>query len=184
MLIYILRQHQVRMAQINEAQQICDSKLLTELIATIDKNAIEKITPQFQCKPDEKHCAILKSRSWWTENHTKINQFVTTIVPKTHLVAHPDDGIHSEKFAKFGPDVKIYIPADNIEFRQMVENQCHDNSYILLMNGQIEEMHTGYALFNDGLWRYHSWGLDANDKIIETTHLCLIYICVEVKTED
>jgi hypothetical protein len=48
-------------------------------------------------------------------------------------------------------------------------NAAHQNVSKLLKAGRISEVHTGYALSDDRLWRYHSWGVDAHGRIVETT---------------
>ncbi len=47
-------------------------------------------------------------------------------------------------------------------------SQCHRNSADLCRDGKAR-VATGYALSEDGHWRYHSWGIDADGAIIETT---------------
>lgn len=46
--------------------------------------------------------------------------------------------------------------------------ECHQNVIRRWRSGKLRIV-TGYALSDDGLWRPHSWGLDADDRVVETT---------------
>jgi len=48
-------------------------------------------------------------------------------------------------------------------------NACHHNVAVLWIDGEITSIGTGYALSDDGLWRQHSWGVDADGAVVETT---------------
>jgi hypothetical protein len=48
-------------------------------------------------------------------------------------------------------------------------NACHENVAVLWIDGEVESIGTGYALSDDGLWRQHSWGVDADGTVVETT---------------
>jgi hypothetical protein len=60
----------------------------------------------------------------------------------------------------FGPGVR---------FSQADAGECHRNVAALWIDGAIESIGTGYALSDDQLWRQHSWGLDAEGVLVETT---------------
>jgi len=49
------------------------------------------------------------------------------------------------------------------------DNACHGNVAVLWIDGQIASIGTGYALSDDDLWRQHSWGVDADGVVVETT---------------
>lgn len=56
--------------------------------------------------------------------------------------------------------------------------ECHANTAELWRAG-IAQITTGYALAADGLWRQHSWGLEAlSARVVETTVLCERYFGV------
>jgi hypothetical protein len=65
----------------------------------------------------------------------------------THSTAHPPAG--------------RLVPGEH--------NACHINAAILWIDGTVASIGTGYALSEDGLWRQHSWGVDADDSLVETT---------------
>jgi hypothetical protein len=48
-------------------------------------------------------------------------------------------------------------------------NACHANAAILWVDGTVASIGTGYALSDDGLWRQHSWGIDTDGSLVETT---------------
>ena len=47
-------------------------------------------------------------------------------------------------------------------------NACHANAARLWIDGAVAAIGTGYALTDD-LWRQHSWGIDADGTVVETT---------------
>lgn len=64
------------------------------------------------------------------------------------------------------------------------QSECHENSAKLHRNAPWRyEVRTGYALSKDGIWRPHSWVVDADTNcIIETTEKRVTYFGV-VKLE-
>ncbi len=61
--------------------------------------------------------------------------------------------------------------------------QCHANTANLWTDGKIDEIRTGYALSDDGLWRQHSWGRK-DGKTVETTEPRLVYFGYTVDDPD
>jgi hypothetical protein len=53
---------------------------------------------------------------------------------------------------------------------------CHQNVAAAWIDGTIAAIGTGYALSDDGLWRQHSWGLDADGTLVETTDPRMAYV--------
>jgi hypothetical protein len=64
-----------------------------------------------------------------------------------------------------------------------VPGECHRNTALAWMRGEIGTVATGYALSADGLWRQHSWGVDDLGQIAETTQSRLAYYGVELTGE-
>ena len=55
-------------------------------------------------------------------------------------------------------------------------HECHSNSANLWQSNKDQyRLATGYALSEDGIWRRHSWVLDVNDTLIETTEVRVMY---------
>ena len=52
-----------------------------------------------------------------------------------------------------------------------IKSACHSNvSALFALTDGMARIATGYALSSDGLWRQHSWGVDARDGyVVETT---------------
>ena len=135
---------------------------------------------KYQTKPDEERTIFLKSKPWWTEKHTQANEYLSSKFPGTHLVAHPSD---SEEIAKFD-QMQIDTPkADEVKLMPLIDSECHKNSMVLLYLGVAIEMRSGYALSDDGLWRHHSWAIDKDGRIIETTMERLAYATCNIVTE-
>jgi len=120
---------------------------------------------------DQETIHFLKTRPWWNQDHDQLQEILVELVPDTHLVAAPDDNVN-EMFDEF----LLRLADENVILKKMKTSLCHDNSKKLLCKRKIKEMHTGYALSSDRRWRYHSWGIDSEDRIVETTVPRLIYI--------
>jgi hypothetical protein len=65
-----------------------------------------------------------------------------------------------------------------IKLRQMDGNRCHHNVASLWeqrkKHSRLKAIATGYALSEDGMWRWHTWGLAATH-ILEATAVRLQY---------
>ena len=126
-------------------------------------------------KIGERHFNVLRNR--WNSYHCRMNYVLNRIVPDTCFVAIPWDKEIVLKMLT-STEWNIRIPEqDDIIYVEMEAGKCHDNVKQLYDECQIEEPHEGYALSKDGLWRNHSWGIDANGKIVETTEKRLCYVC-------
>ena len=125
--------------------------------------------------PTSESIARLKAKSWWTNKHALLNEVLTKIVPNTHLVAHPSDTQELEACLKFAGNI---LPSKTRELKMtpMKVSRCHDNSLKLYMSGKVSQMRSGYALSGDGLWRHHSWCIDKEGRIVETTEPRLVYV--------
>ena len=54
--------------------------------------------------------------------------------------------------------------------------QCHSNSANLWdRNRDKLSIATGYALSDDGMWRQHTWCVDRDNRVVETTEDRLLY---------
>ena len=125
--------------------------------------------------PTAEHIEWLTSRPWYKPIHNQINAKLQSIMPNTHIVAMPSVHIPLESLLDTG---RLY---DNkVVFIKMKQSQCHNNCNNLLENGIINIICTGYALSDDGLWRFHSWGLTPNGTLVETSTPRLMYFGVEV----
>ena len=68
-------------------------------------------------------------------------------------------------------DRGCYFPGAGSLMQRGLPSACHTNAAMLLVRSRGSvRIAFGYALSTDGLWRQHSWGVDAEDgRIIETT---------------
>ena len=70
-----------------------------------------------------------------------------------------------------------YFPAARALMCLGAAHNCHANAAMMLVTSKGDvRIASGYALSDDGLWRQHSWGIDAHDgHILETTERRLRY---------
>lgn len=120
------------------------------------------------------HIETLKTKPWWTDNHTVLQLNLEKICPGTHLVAMPWDSNDVKWLLEGG--VLTISGKNNVIFKPMAVSLCHDNCEDLLRSGKIVKYYTGYALSRDRLWRHHSWGISPDNKIIETTQPRIAYL--------
>jgi hypothetical protein len=69
------------------------------------------------------------------------------------------------------------------DFNKMRAINCHGNSVCLMEKG-LGEVVNGYALSQDGMWRNHSWLLQSNGRLIETTVRRKAYFGVVLSREE
>lgn len=114
--------------------------------------------------PDEDRVQWLISRPWYKPIHATMNSILQQYDPKTHIVAVPHEHIDLDNIISNG---KLF--SGKVYKCVMETSQCHDNCELLLKLKLIDSICTGYALSDDGLWRFHSWGLTNAGTIVETT---------------
>ncbi len=136
---------------------------------------IENQSRLIESYPDSKRIQWLKNQSWYNQEHEKINNRLKAIVPNTHIVTTPHEHVPIDLILSQGQ--VFTIPSILFSFEN---SRCHDNCDKLYLHKEIANVCTGYALSSDGLWRYHSWGLDYDDVIIETTSERILYFGVPV----
>lgn len=69
-----------------------------------------------------------------------------------------------------------FVLGSNIKMWKLADGRCHQNVEYIITRWPHFEGFTGYALSQDGVWRYHSWVFDpVRDFIRETTEPRLIY---------
>ncbi len=125
---------------------------------------------------------FLISRPWYKseQNHyNKINIKLNEICPKTHIVAPLISHVDLTK-NNFTDCIDFDSDKTNIILFQMEEGYCHDNCEELLKKKLIKKIYTGYALSPDGKWRFHSWGVDQDNNLIETTSVRIMYWGIEI----
>ncbi|MEU8080764.1 hypothetical protein AB0B31_35585 [Catellatospora citrea] len=83
------------------------------------------------------------------------------------LRPEPDLGWLLSDGMEHGPQVRVVSSGGD----------CHGNVAKLWIDGRIDAIGTGYALF-EGLWRQHSWGVGDGGAVLETKWLCERYVGV------
>mgnify|MGYP000406868450 CR=1 FL=1 len=128
--------------------------------------------------PDKDKIEFLTSRPWFTNSHKNLNEILNELAPDTHIVAVPFEHIEinnvTNKCELF--DTRIH----DIKLIKMENSRCHDNCEILFNSCNSNKLYSGYALSQDGLWRFHSWCVDKNNCILETTQERLIYYGIQI----
>jgi hypothetical protein len=113
--------------------------------------------------PTEDHKLLLKNKPWYHSIHEELNKILQEIEPGSHIVAPFRQHIDPTKIAHEGK-----LDTGKVLLLQMEESKCHDNVDELFEYKIIQKVSCGYALSDDGLWRFHSWGNLENGEIIET----------------
>ena len=122
---------------------------------------------------------------WKEENHTGISSL------KAKLFALGGDEISSQPcpfisvIASCGQLIDLPVTE-----RRMEAIRCHYNVACLWdqrkERGRLKAIITGYALSEDGIWHWHSWGLTrglTTTRIIETTVIKLRYFGIPLHAE-
>lgn len=145
------------------------SSLKTEITDILRKVTI---VPQYQIDS-------LKLKPWWNNKFNEFQKYIEIKFPGTHVVAHPD------QYASMSICMLniLMLSDDTTVLNKMENSACHDNCFILYHHDRSHRIFTGYALSDDGLWRYHSWIVTKNNAIIETTVNRLIYIGYDATNE-
>jgi len=133
---------------------------------------------------DKARIFSLVSRPWYrTNHHGGLNEILQRAAPGSHIVAPMQEHY---AIVLSDPSLTWFIDDANFYRIPMQASQCHDNVQLLFQKRAITSMYTGYALSADGLWRYHSWGVDANNGglVLETTEPRVAYFGVKVDPKD
>jgi hypothetical protein len=83
--------------------------------------------------------------------------------------------------ALLGPHCRVFRAGDAV-LRPATPNECHRNTVALWLQGDAKII-CGYALSPDGAWVQHTWGLAADDRVIETTVPRALYVGVVLDGE-
>jgi hypothetical protein len=98
------------------------------------------------------------ARRWRSWCRTLLSHGGSIVVPPG--VPEPDLEDLVAGASTFGPESRV-VEGDG--------NACHRNVAVLWIDGEVPSVGTGYALSEDGLWRQHSWGIEADGAVVETT---------------
>jgi hypothetical protein len=81
-----------------------------------------------------------------------------------------------------GEQATAIAPADALQVIGAVSD-CHANAAAMWRSGVAVAVGTGYALSADSLWREHSWGWDAEGRLVETTEPRVRYFGIRFEGE-
>lgn len=135
-----------------------------------EKEYVVLMTQDLVDYPETSRKQFLVSRPWFSSFHLQINNKLNLIVPNTHIVSTPYEHIDLDSIISNGKIIKGYILVKEMEL-----SKCHDNCEILFAQKEINNIYSGYALSTDGLWRFHSWGINLDGDIVETTCPRILY---------
>ena len=114
----------------------------------------------------------LESRS------TGLEMMLTQFAQNTRVLLPAQEHVSSAIIAEKGGLFRVLM----VQYWFMEPQACHDNVLYLYERHKIKHMCIGYALAPDRQWRYHSWGLGHDGRLIETTAPFLLYFgCIMVK---
>ena len=126
---------------------------------------------------NEETIEFLKSRPWWSNYYDRLQAYLEPMFPGTHVVAVPNID-QTEQLFYLKP---VSVTSEDVISlkgqRGMKEGDCHFNVLKLKKAGLVEKWIMGFALSEDGLWRFHSWGMKG-ELIVETTEEQIAYIGV------
>lgn len=115
----------------------------------------------------------LKNSKDWTQIHDRFQIFLDQYFPGTHLM--PISGLGSTLVLL--QCTNVCIPNSKYKSQIIDGGNCTDNVTEFCKKNKQFTAYYGYALSKDRLWRHHSWILDLQSNIIETTsEKKLIYI--------
>ena len=142
----------------------------------MNSEELEYIQRKLFTKPNKEHIEWLEKKNWWNGIHTKFQKYLSKLVPYTHLVPKPCADDDMRRILGGRGQMRIVYDNDDIIVNVMEEYECHSNSKKLMKQGKIKQLHIGYALSTNGLWYQHSWGIDFDNKIVETTEQRIVYL--------
>jgi hypothetical protein len=121
-------------------------------------------------------------RVWAQENQTVITSLKAILFAIGGDKISPQPCPFVSEIASHG--VLVELP---VKFRRMDGDRRHQNVASLWKQrkkrSRLKAIATGYALSEDGMWRWHTWGIGATH-ILETTLVRLQYFGIPMDAED
>lgn len=117
----------------------------------------------------------------WGEQEISLNGRLNSYYNDTAMVTH-GLSLMSMRFLMFYGEPVV----GEVVFTNMKTSRCHDNSFDYSSElSNNAKLYTGLALSNDGVWRPHSWCVNQNGQIIESTEPREFYygICLNSKAK-
>lgn len=134
---------------------------------------LEKFNLKLQkLSPDE--IKFFQTRPWTKPIHQEFQEWLNKHFPNTYIVPFPDD--YSVIALYVMNEIFSPILGNKIILKPIIASNCHDNCEVLQKSNSNLVSYYGYALSEDSRWRNHSWLVDSEGNIIETTQKRWIYI--------
>lgn len=108
-------------------------------------------------------------KSFHNADHCRLQDHISARFPNSCIVAMPGTFVFWSDLSRS----PIVVP-QCVKQVAGAPRDCHDNALHLKRAHQIDDVWSGYALSEDGLWRFHSWGCQS-ELIVETTEPRLAY---------
>ncbi len=142
---------------------------------TIPLDILKKCAEEIEVtEMSESTIKILADKPWFQPTHTNFQHFLDKNVPGTYIVSMPD--LDSMEVLSRMNEIFSPICGNKVIMNRMTTSACHQNSEELHIKNPNLTMYYGWALSDDARWRNHSWLIDEENNIIETTESRLIYI--------
>jgi hypothetical protein len=111
-------------------------------------------------QPQQKQTLRIQGR-WWPRLAARLEPIGGT---KIVIPLWPEQHLHDLVWNG------VSFNADHIDFKLGETSGCHRNVSRLYLAGDVAAIATGYGLtVDDGMWRQHTWGVDADGVVVETT---------------
>jgi hypothetical protein len=146
----------------------------------VQAQLVLKIAQRVSSNVQKDRIEFLRSRPWYRPIHGVIQKIIGSIAPGTHIVAAPADDEY------FVPDMRRLLGADGMMWVPPTQEsikvvpgkvgECHHNCHRFFRKGIFKAVYSGWGLSEDGLWRYHSWGVDSSDVLCETSEKRVVYL--------
>ena len=86
-----------------------------------------KIINLIEKYPSKSNIESLSKREYRTENHNKLNDFLTQLFPNTFLVAFPGSSIDDILLSVILNKGVFCDGTNNVVYKMMKQSMCHDN---------------------------------------------------------
>ena len=127
----------------------------------------------------EEFIKAAKEEKWYTSYHDMLNEILNKIAPDTQVLAEKFEHYTFTK-EEFENATLFDIKKCNYRFNPMEKLNCHNNSVRLCIYNPFYNVYTGYVLHKDGIWTFHSWVVDRNNLLIETSEMGLLYYGIKM----
>lgn len=135
-------------------------------------------------KLSDEDVAWLRARPWYEpEVYDPLQKIVAELSPGSHVVAFHCDmaKLCAKLIVALNPTpVIIKDEKTQLVMRPGTPGDSHNNVSKLFVGRMVRDWMQGYALDIDGRWRNHSWGLDNQGRVVETTDRRLIYLGIQI----